>query len=156
MYYCLSTKLTALRLSAEPESPVAEAQLSNITREKIKPAFTYQFDAVRQHSENLALIAGCGKYLLELIDDTPVTPSETREAYDGYEANKGYVYMGSYYGTVGYATAFVGSVRIVRMLLPTGLHQRRLLNHVGLYAVLANVVLTVVELAVEVPVSLSL
>lgn len=67
---------------------VAEAQLSNITREKLKAAFTYQFDALREHSEKLAIIAGFGKHLLELVDDTPVTPGETREAYDGYEASK--------------------------------------------------------------------
>lgn len=74
---------------AEAESLVAEAQLSNITREKLKAAFTYQFDALREHSEKLALIAGYGKHLLELVDDTPVTPGETRPAYDGYEASKG-------------------------------------------------------------------
>jgi hypothetical protein len=51
-------------------------------------AFTYQFDALREHSEKLAIIAGYGKHLLELIDDTPVTPGETRNAYDGYEASK--------------------------------------------------------------------
>ena len=73
---------------AEAESLVAEAQLSNITREKLKAAFTYQFDAVREHSEKVAIIAGYGKHLLELIDDTPVTPGETRAAYDGYEASK--------------------------------------------------------------------
>ncbi|KAI1342839.1 Eisosome component PIL1-domain-containing protein [Xylariaceae sp. FL0016] len=73
---------------AEAESLVAEAQLSNITREKIKAAFTYQFDALREHSEKVAIIAGFGKHLLELIDDTPVTPGETRAAYDGYEASK--------------------------------------------------------------------
>ncbi|KAF2202586.1 hypothetical protein GQ43DRAFT_448003 [Delitschia confertaspora ATCC 74209] len=73
---------------AEAESLVAEAQLSNITREKIKAAFTYQFDALREHCEKLAIIAGYGKHLLELIDDTPVTPGETRNAYDGYEASK--------------------------------------------------------------------
>lgn len=73
---------------AEAESLVAEAQLSNITREKLKAAFTYQFDALREHSEKLAIIAGFGKHLLELVDDTPVTPGETREAYDGYEASK--------------------------------------------------------------------
>jgi len=73
---------------AEAESLVAEAQLSNITREKLKSAFTYQFDALREHSEKLAIIAGFGKHLLELVDDTPVTPGETREAYDGYEASK--------------------------------------------------------------------
>jgi len=73
---------------AEAESLVAEAQLSNITREKLKAAFTYQFDALREHCEKLAIIAGYGKHLLELVDDTPVTPGETRAAYDGYEASK--------------------------------------------------------------------
>ncbi|KAK8074881.1 lipid-binding protein [Apiospora hydei] len=68
---------------AEAESLVAEAQLSNITREKIKSAYTYQFDALREHCEKVAIIAGFGKHLLELIDDTP-----TRAAYDGYEASK--------------------------------------------------------------------
>ncbi|KXH52870.1 sphingolipid long chain base-responsive protein LSP1, partial [Colletotrichum nymphaeae SA-01] len=73
---------------AEAESLVAEAQLSNITREKIKAAYTYQFDALREHCEKVAIVAGYGKHLLELIDDTPVTPGETRAAYDGYEASK--------------------------------------------------------------------
>lgn len=67
---------------------MAEAQLSNITREKVKAAYTYQFDALREHCEKVAIIAGYGKHLLELIDDTPVTPGETRAAYDGYEASK--------------------------------------------------------------------
>ena len=73
---------------AEAESLVAEAQLSNITREKLKAAFTYQFDALREHCEKTAIIAGFGKHLLELVDDTPVTPGESRAAYDGYEASK--------------------------------------------------------------------
>lgn len=73
---------------AEAESLVAEAQLSNITREKVKAAYTYQFDALREHCEKVAIIAGYGKHLLELIDDSPVTPGETRAAYDGYEASK--------------------------------------------------------------------
>ena len=71
---------------AEAESLVAEAQLSNITREKLKAAFQYQFDALREHCEKVAIIAGYGKHLLDLVDDTPVTPGETRQAYDGYEA----------------------------------------------------------------------
>jgi hypothetical protein len=54
----------------------------------MKAAFTYQFDAMREHSEKLAILAGFGKHLLELVDDTPVTPGETRAAYDGYEASK--------------------------------------------------------------------
>lgn len=73
---------------AEAESLVAEAQLSNITREKLKAAFTYQFDAMREHCEKLAIVAGYGKHLLDLVDDTPVTPGESRPAYDGYEASK--------------------------------------------------------------------
>ncbi|KAK1145351.1 lipid-binding protein [Aspergillus melleus] len=76
---------------AEAESLVAEAQLSNITREKLKAAFQYQFDALREHSEKVAIIAGYGKHLLDLIDDTPVTPGETRTAYDGYDASKGVI-----------------------------------------------------------------
>lgn len=73
---------------AEAESLVAEAQLSNITREKLKAAFHYQFDALREHCEKIALIAGYGKHLLDLIDDTPVTPGEMRHTYDGYDASK--------------------------------------------------------------------
>lgn len=73
---------------AEAESLVAEAQLSNITREKVKAAYIYQFDALREHCEKVAIIAGYGKHLLDLIDDAPVTPGETRAAYDGYEASK--------------------------------------------------------------------
>ncbi|GMG33254.1 unnamed protein product [Ambrosiozyma monospora] len=73
---------------AEAESLVAEAQLSNITREKLKASFSYHFDSMREHSEKLALIAGYGKALLELLDDSPVTPGETRPSYDGYEASK--------------------------------------------------------------------
>ncbi|CAL9727588.1 sphingolipid long chain base-responsive protein Pil1p [Monosporozyma unispora] len=73
---------------AEAESLVAEAQLSNITRSKMKAAFSYQFDSMIEHSEKVALIAGYGKALLELLDDSPVTPGETRPAYDGYEASK--------------------------------------------------------------------
>lgn len=73
---------------AEAESLVAEAQLSNITREKLKAAFNYQFDSIRELAEKFALIAGYGKALLELLDDSPVTPGETRASYDGYEASR--------------------------------------------------------------------
>ncbi|KHJ31399.1 putative meiotic expression up-regulated protein 14 [Erysiphe necator] len=86
-----SSKIMVLEqelVRAEAESLVAEAQLSNITREKLKSAFAYQFDALREHCEKVALIAGYGKHLLELIDDSPVTPGEVRPRYDGYEASK--------------------------------------------------------------------
>lgn len=86
-----SPKITVLEqelVRAEAESLVAEAQLSNITREKFKAAYEYQFDSLREYSEKMALIAGYGKALLELLDDAPVTPGETRLAYDGYDASK--------------------------------------------------------------------
>ena len=54
----------------------------------MKTAFNYQFDSIREHAEKIALIAGYGKALLELLDESPVTPGETRPAYDGYEASK--------------------------------------------------------------------
>lgn len=87
----LSPKIVVLEqelVRAEAESLVAEAQLSNITREKLKGAFSYQFDALMEHSEKLAIIAGYGKHLLELIDEAPVTPGETRPQYDGYDQSK--------------------------------------------------------------------
>ena len=73
---------------AEAESLVAEAQLLNITREKLKASFNYLFDSIRELAEKYALIAGYGKALLELLDDSSVTPGETRPAYDGYDASK--------------------------------------------------------------------
>lgn len=54
----------------------------------MKAAFNYQFDAIREHCEKVALIAGYGKHLLDLIDDTPVTPGEARPAYDSYDISK--------------------------------------------------------------------
>lgn len=43
---------------------------------------------MREHCEKLALIAGYGKHLLDLIDDSPVTPGEARPAYDSYDVSK--------------------------------------------------------------------
>ncbi|ODV96989.1 hypothetical protein PACTADRAFT_1573 [Pachysolen tannophilus NRRL Y-2460] len=86
-----SPKLAVLEqelVRAEAESLVAEAQLSNITREKLKAAFNYQFESLIELSEKLASIAGYGKALLALLDDSAVTPGETRPAYDGYETSK--------------------------------------------------------------------
>ncbi|CCE72646.1 Piso0_000235 [Millerozyma farinosa CBS 7064] len=86
-----SPKISVLEqelVRAEAESLVAEAQLSNITRESLKAAFDYLFDATRELAEKNALIAGYGKALLELLDDSSITPGETRPTYDGYEASK--------------------------------------------------------------------
>ncbi|EPY50005.1 protein kinase inhibitor [Schizosaccharomyces cryophilus OY26] len=67
---------------------VAEAQLSNTTREKFKQAMTYNLDALHEHAEKLGLITAYGRHLLNLIDDAPVTPGEARPAYDGYETSR--------------------------------------------------------------------
>ncbi|WBW75602.1 eisosome BAR domain protein Pil1 [Schizosaccharomyces osmophilus] len=67
---------------------VAEAQLSNTTREKFKQAMVYNLDALHEHAEKLGLISAYGRHLLNLIDDTPVTPGEARPAYDGYETSR--------------------------------------------------------------------
>ncbi|EPX71827.1 protein kinase inhibitor [Schizosaccharomyces octosporus yFS286] len=67
---------------------VAEAQLSNTTREKFKQAMVYNLDALHEHAEKLGLISTYGRHLLNLIDDTPVTPGEARPAYDGYETSR--------------------------------------------------------------------
>lgn len=73
---------------AEAESLVAEAQLSNITREKLKIAFNYLFDAIKEHSERVAICSSYGKALLQLLDDSSVTPGESRPAYNGYDLSK--------------------------------------------------------------------
>lgn len=86
-----STKIPILEqelVRVEAESLVAEAQLSNITRERLKLAFNYKFDSIRELSEKFVLIAGYGKALLELLDESPVTPGEQRPGYDGYEASR--------------------------------------------------------------------
>lgn len=71
----------------EAESLVAEAQLSNVTRVKLKSAFTQKFDAIREHGEKMSLIASYGKHLLDLVDANPVTPGQTRPEYDGHLAS---------------------------------------------------------------------
>ena len=86
-----STKIAVLEqelVRAEAESLVAEAQLSNITREKLKAAYFYLFDAYKELAEKNALIAGYGKALLELLDVNPVVPGEQRPNYDGYDASR--------------------------------------------------------------------
>ncbi|KAJ4169199.1 Pyruvate decarboxylase 1 [Fusarium falciforme] len=65
----------------DPQSPKIEVLEQNWS--KLRAAFNYQFDSIIEHSEKIALIAGYGKALLELLDDSPVTPGETRPAYDG-------------------------------------------------------------------------
>ena len=63
---------------AEAENLVAEAQLSNVTRQKVKEAYASQLAAVIERSEKQAIIARHARRMLNLLDDTPVVPGDTR------------------------------------------------------------------------------
>lgn len=66
---------------AEAENLVAEAQLSNITRQKLKEAYEAEFAAVIERAEKQIILARHGRRLLKLLDDTPVVPGDTRPPY---------------------------------------------------------------------------
>jgi len=67
---------------AEAENLVAEAQLSNITRQKLKEAYASHFAAVVERSQKQEILAKHARRLLFLLDDTPVVPGDTRPSYD--------------------------------------------------------------------------
>lgn len=80
-----STKIVTLEqelVRAEAENLVAEAQLTNITRQKIKEAFDAEFAATIERAEKQILLARHGRRLLTLIDDTPVVPGDVRPAFE--------------------------------------------------------------------------
>jgi len=80
-----SAKLVVLEqelVRAEAENLVAEAQLTNVTREKMKQAYEAEFAATIERAEKQIILAKHGRRLLELLDDTPVVPGDTRVAYD--------------------------------------------------------------------------
>ncbi|EFX04061.1 sphingolipid long chain base-responsive [Grosmannia clavigera kw1407] len=66
---------------AEAENLVAEAQLSNITRQKLKEAYEAEFAAIIERGEKQIVLARHGRRLLRLLDDTPVVPGDTRPPY---------------------------------------------------------------------------
>ncbi|KAH6650290.1 Eisosome component PIL1/LSP1 [Chaetomium tenue] len=66
---------------AEAENLVAEAQLGNVTRQKLKEAYTVDFLATIERSEKQAILARHGLRLLQLLDDTPVVPGDVRPPY---------------------------------------------------------------------------
>ncbi|KAK3181454.1 hypothetical protein K4F52_007316 [Lecanicillium sp. MT-2017a] len=80
-----SAKLVVLEqelVRAEAENLVAEAQLTNITRQKLKEAYEAEFAATIERAEKQIILAKHGRRLLHLLDDTPVVPGDTRPAYD--------------------------------------------------------------------------
>ena len=70
-------------MRAEAENLVAEAQLGNVTRQKLKEAYTAEFLATIERAEKQAILARHGLRLLQALDDTPVVPGDVRTSYEG-------------------------------------------------------------------------
>ncbi|KAK1657170.1 sphingolipid long chain base-responsive protein LSP1 [Colletotrichum godetiae] len=66
---------------AEAENLVAEAQLTNVTRQKLKEAYEAEFAATIERAEKQIILAKHGRRLLHLLDDTPVVPGDMRPTY---------------------------------------------------------------------------
>jgi len=80
-----STKLVTLEqelVRAEAENLVAEAQLTNITRQKLKEAYDVHFAGTIERAEKQIILARHGRRLLNLLDDTPVVPGDARPAFE--------------------------------------------------------------------------
>ncbi|KAJ5273368.1 hypothetical protein N7478_008493 [Penicillium angulare] len=80
-----STRITTLEhelVRAEAQNLVAEAQLSNTTRTKLKEAFDIHTAAVIERAEKQIILARHARRLLNYIDDEPVVPGDSRHAYD--------------------------------------------------------------------------
>jgi len=80
-----SAKLVVLEqelVRAEAENLVAEAQLSNITRQKLKEAYAVEFAATIERAEKQIILAKHGRRLLSLLDASPVVPGDARQPYE--------------------------------------------------------------------------
>lgn len=79
-----STKIVQLEqelVRAEAENLVAEAQLTNITRQKLKEAYDHQLAAVIERAEKQIILARHARRVLNLLDDSPVVPGDARPAF---------------------------------------------------------------------------
>lgn len=80
-----SVKLPVLEqelVRAEAQSLVAEAQLTNVTRQKFKEAFDLHTAAIMERAEKQIILAMQARRVLNLLDDTPIVPGEERPAFD--------------------------------------------------------------------------
>lgn len=79
-----SAKLVVLEqelVRAEAENLVAEAQLTNITRQKLKESYDAEFLATIERAEKQIILARHGRRLLQLLDDPAVVPGDERQPY---------------------------------------------------------------------------
>ncbi|KAL7270701.1 hypothetical protein RUND412_006588 [Rhizina undulata] len=80
------SKVTTLEqelVRAEAENLVAEAQLTNVTRAKLKEAYASHFATVIERAEKQIILAKHGRRILNLLDDTPVVPGDSHPAFEG-------------------------------------------------------------------------
>ncbi|RDA91729.1 hypothetical protein CP533_4793 [Ophiocordyceps camponoti-saundersi (nom. inval.)] len=66
---------------AEAENMVAEAQLTNVTRQRIKETYDAEFCAIIERAEKQIILAKHGRRILSLLDDTPVVPGDNHQPY---------------------------------------------------------------------------
>ncbi|KAK6006630.1 hypothetical protein QM012_005638 [Aureobasidium pullulans] len=79
-----STKIVTLEqelVRAEAQSLVAEAQLTNITRQKFKEAYDIHTAAIIERAEKQILLAKNARKLLNLVDDTPIVPGDAHPTF---------------------------------------------------------------------------
>ena len=70
---------------AEAQSLVAEAQLTNITRQKFKEAFDVHTAAIIERAEKQIILATQARRLINMLDDTPIIPGEERSGFPNAE-----------------------------------------------------------------------
>ncbi|KAJ4303550.1 hypothetical protein N0V90_002448 [Kalmusia sp. IMI 367209] len=83
-----STKIVQLEqelVRAEAQSLVAEAQLTNITRQKFKEAYDIHFAATIERAEKQIILAKQARRILNLLDDTPIVPGDTHPPFENGE-----------------------------------------------------------------------
>ena len=67
---------------------VADAQLTNVTRQKFKEAYDVHTAAIIERAEKQILLAQQARRLVSLLDDTPTVPGEERPAYQHGETGR--------------------------------------------------------------------
>ncbi|KUL85085.1 hypothetical protein ZTR_08308 [Talaromyces verruculosus] len=80
-----NTKLVTLEqelVRAEAQNLVAEAQLSNVTRQKVKEAFDLHTAAIIERAEKQIILAQHARRLFNLLDDTPIVPGDAVKPYE--------------------------------------------------------------------------
>ncbi|PLN77233.1 hypothetical protein BDW42DRAFT_7374 [Aspergillus taichungensis] len=79
-----SSKIETLEqelVRAEAQALVAEAQLTNMTRQKLKESFDVHLAGVIERGEKQILLARHARRLLNCLDDTPIIPGEEKPEY---------------------------------------------------------------------------